>query len=356
MGLCGKLLVALPVLVAAGFLTLQRRPFFAGLSPLMHAGIPWGFEEKDIGDLSGKTYLVTGANAGLGFSTVEHLARAGATVHLTCRSQRKCDDAIKKIKADLPKADLHGHALELSDLPAVKAFGSKANEAWEKLDGLIANAGFAAHQYEEIRGVESGMLVNHVSHFVLINELTPLLAKSAPSTVVLVASNMHMLTEDFPHGVPLSWEEVNQANDVMKRYGTTKLANIVHANELDRRLFDKGITVNSCHPGLVGTSFAASMVAKGEVQSADADSMAMMANLKDLVQGEDGVWSFLSKAIAWHPRDAALTQVGLAVKPPSHGKYFVPILREVEPDAIANDADVAKRFWDFSEEMAARAL
>ena len=209
-------------------------------------------------DLSGKTFVVTGANSGIGFEACRALAAKGATVVLACRSQEKGRAAVDAIRAQTPGAKLWLERLDLGDLDSVRALASKVLRDHVRLDVLINNAGIMAIPRLTTKdGFETQIGTNHLGHFALTGLLIGRLVESAPSRVVTVSSMAHTMGEF----------RALDANDLLLQtgytkwgaYGRSKLANLLFAYELERRLETRFSSVLSvaCHPGYAATNLQA---------------------------------------------------------------------------------------------------
>ncbi len=206
-----------------------------------------GFTFDDIPSQSGRTALVTGANTGIGYHIARVLADRGAKVLLGCRDTAKAQAARKDLLDAVPGAQVEIVELDLADLASVR----KAAGAIDKLDLLVNNAGIMWVPHEISTGVaEKHFAVNHLGHFALTGLLLPALAKGKDPRVVVQSSIAHRPASiDFEN---LSGER-NYARQ--KFYGQSKLANLMFALELDRRLRAAGSPVASiaCHPGVAKT-------------------------------------------------------------------------------------------------------
>ena len=164
-----------------------------------------------------------------------------------------------------------------------------------------------------------------------------------------MSSNTHY--ESYAEGIRSYEDMQSEAKyDRIRAYAQTKLANVLHAQELAERLADKKILVNSVHPGGVGTEI-------GRYVIEGAKSLPVIgAYVSDLFSW--AFHSFWSDYIAWHPRDAAWTQIYTAVGPSLierriSGKYFHPIARLQTPHAHAVNRTMQKALWDLSEKVTA---
>jgi NAD(P)-dependent dehydrogenase (short-subunit alcohol dehydrogenase family) len=190
-----------------------------------------GFTEAQVPDQSGRTFLVTGANTGIGYAAAEALAKKGARVLLGCRDQGKAEKAISEIRASVPGAEVEFLPLNLADLESVRIAAERAAKE-DRLDVLLNNAGvmFPALQRTE-QGFEPQFGVNHLGTFALTCLLLPKLAETAGSRVVVTSSLAHQRGD-------IQWDDLDaeQSYSRTRRYSDSKLANLLFVQELDRRL------------------------------------------------------------------------------------------------------------------------
>lgn len=205
-----------------------------------------GFTADDVPDQSGKCFLVTGANTGIGLEIARVLAGNGARVLLGCRDAGKARDAISGIGA----GDIAHLPLDLGDLGSVRrASETVARES--RLDGVIANAGVMFPPLTRTeQGFEQQFGVNHLGHFALAALLLPKLAETQGARIVVTSSLAHT-------GGKIDWDDLDARQDYKRtqRYSDSKLANMLHVFELDRRLRAAGSPVSAlgCHPGVAAT-------------------------------------------------------------------------------------------------------
>ena len=201
--------------------------------------------------LKGKTFIVTGANCGIGYGTALGLAKRGARVILACRDEIKakqaCDNIIETSQNDQVEVEL----LDLSSLKSIKAFSERIKAKLDRLDVLINNAGLIVEKYSKTEdGFETTWGVNHLGPYYLTRLLLDLIKKSAPSRIINVSSNVHydikMKLDDLQF-------EKSSPFEGWIAYSHSKLANVLFTNELAERLKDSGVTCVSLHPGIVKT-------------------------------------------------------------------------------------------------------
>ena len=209
-----------------------------------------GFTDRDVPDQSGRTFLVTGANTGIGFETARVLARRGGRVLLGCRSEERAGGAIERIRDESPKADVEFLPLDQADQASVRVAAERA-AAEPRLDVLVNNAGImGVPRTLTVDGFEAQFAVNHLGTFALTGLLLPKLEETEGSRVVVTASLAH-------RGGRIHWEDIDGTKVYSRqaRYQQSKLANLLYMYELDRRLKSSGsrtIAV-ACHPGFAQT-------------------------------------------------------------------------------------------------------
>ncbi|MCS4229423.1 NADP-dependent 3-hydroxy acid dehydrogenase YdfG [Stenotrophomonas maltophilia] len=209
-----------------------------------------GFTAADVRDQSGKTFIVTGANAGIGLETSRVLALRGARVLLGCRNAATFEAAAVDLRHSAPRADLAWMPLDLADLDSVRAAVAVAQQE-ARIDGLINNAGVMIPPLMRTRqGFELQLGVNHLGPFALTSLLLPKLAETRGARVVITSSIAHFKGR-------MEWDDLNAEAGYRRaaRYRSSKLANALHLFELDRRLraANSHIVAVGCHPGVAYT-------------------------------------------------------------------------------------------------------
>ena len=212
--------------------------------------MPQGFTDRDVPEQSGRTFLVTGANTGIGFETARVLARRGGRVLLGCRSEERAAGAIDRIRSESPEADVEFLPLDQADLASVRAAAEQA-AAEPRLDVLVNNAGIMGVPHTlTVDGFEAQFAVNHLGTFALTGHLLPKLEETEGSRVVITASLAH-------RGGRIHWDDIDGAKlyGRQARYQQSKLANLLFMVELDRRLKARasGTIAVACHPGFAQT-------------------------------------------------------------------------------------------------------
>ncbi|WP_290810562.1 oxidoreductase [Halovivax sp.] len=223
----------------------------------------------DVPDCSDRRAIVTGANSGIGFETAREFARNGATVVMACRSAGRGEAAADEIRADVGEDDGDGalavERLDLASLDAIRAFAERVGDEREPIDLLINNAGtMAIPRRETADGFEEQFGVNHLGHFALTGRLLGSIADDG--RVVTVSSEMHRGGEldvddlaevDREGGLGLGSD--GDEYDRWDAYRRSKLANVLFAYELNRRLDAAGSAIASvaAHPGYADTALQA---------------------------------------------------------------------------------------------------
>ena len=212
----------------------------------------------DIPSLTGKRVIITGANSGIGYHAALKLARKGAQVVLACRDRQRGEDALSRLDADSPSAHTEMAILDLASLSSVRDFAQKELAQHRPLDILINNAGVMAppKRLQTADGFELQFGTNVLGHFALTALLMPALEQAAASSndrprIVTIASIAHKRGQ-------LNFDDLQSAKTYspMKAYQQSKLANLILAFELDRRLRAAHSRVMSiaAHPGVANTN------------------------------------------------------------------------------------------------------
>lgn len=209
-----------------------------------------GFTENDVPDQTGRCFVVTGANTGLGFEAARVLASRGARVVLACRDGAKADEAIARIRRITPQADLAFLPYDQGDLVSIRR-AARQLEQEPRIDVLVNNAGIMNPPLSHTRqGFESQFGVNHLGSFAFTALLLPRLSQQPGSRVVITASLAHKAGR-------IDWDDLQAERGYHKRhrYDMSKLANALFLFELDRRLRAAGSSTLAvgCHPGFATT-------------------------------------------------------------------------------------------------------
>ncbi len=216
---------------------------------------PKGWTPERLGSLAGKTYVITGANAGAGFQASRTFLSKGAKIVMLNRSAEKSAAAVKDLKDEFgAEADVSFVRMDLSDLASVRAAAEEVKKTVPQIDALICNAAIAQVPTQKftVDGFESQIGTNHYGHFVLCGMLFDRI-EASKGRIVVVASlgyNLGIKTIQFDD---MNWDKNYSANPV---YSQSKLAQMMFAYELQDRLEGSGkdVKVYVCHPGASATS------------------------------------------------------------------------------------------------------
>jgi NAD(P)-dependent dehydrogenase (short-subunit alcohol dehydrogenase family) len=204
-----------------------------------------------VGELDGRTFLVTGANTGIGRVTALELARRGGRVYLACRSEAKTAPVVDDIVRQTDNKEVEYLALDLADLASVRACATAFLERGEPLHVLVNNAGVGGQRGFTKDGFELNFGVNHLGHFLLTDLLLPRLKESAPARIVNVSSRSH-----YQARRGIDFDAVRKPTShvtAMPEYAVSKLCNVLFTQELARRLDGSDVTSYAVHPGAVAT-------------------------------------------------------------------------------------------------------
>jgi NAD(P)-dependent dehydrogenase (short-subunit alcohol dehydrogenase family) len=214
---------------------------------------PQGWTPDRLPSLAGKTYLITGGNSGIGKEAARMLGARGARVTILCRNRQKAAAAVAELKSAAPQGTFDFIQLELADLSSARLAAKIARERFERIDGLINNAGIMMTPKRDLTvdGFETQFGVNHLGHFALAGLLSDLV-EAAGGRFVTVASLMH-------HYAPqIRFDDLTFETDYSptRAYAHSKLANLLFALELERRLEASNRRARSfaCHPGYSDTN------------------------------------------------------------------------------------------------------
>ncbi|XP_074588119.1 short-chain dehydrogenase TIC 32 B, chloroplastic-like [Curcuma longa] len=286
-------------------------------------------------DASRHTVIITGGSSGLGAETARVMALRGAHVIIGARNMEAAKAVQKQIVQSTPAAKVDVSQLELSSLNSVRSFADQFLSKDLPLNILINNAGVMNCPFQLSEdGIEMQFATNHLGHFLLTNLLLEKMKSTAESMgiegrIVNLSSIAHI--GPYLEGIKFNkLNDKNAYNDILA-YGQSKLANILHSNELARRLKEEGanITANSIHPGLIRTNLGRHSVAFITMLRAFTSVL-----WKTIPQG-----AATSCYVALHPNMKGVT-----------GKYFADC-NEEKPSSLARDEALAKKLWDFSEKL-----
>ena len=274
-------------------------------------------------DLAGKTFVITGANTGIGKITARELAQRGAHVILACRSADKTQPVIDEIKRETGNDKIEFLALDLADLASVRKAADDLLARNIPIHGLINNAGLAGQRGTTKDGFELTFGTNHLGHYLFTRLLLDRIKQSGPARIVNVASASHYRAKKF------DWDALRtktRTRTGLPEYEVSKLANVLFTKELARRLEGTNVTTYSLHPGVVATD----------------------------------VWRRVPRAVRWvmkkfmvTPEEGAQTSIRCATAPElaqETGLYYDKDGKERRPNRLANDEALAKQLWDKSAE------
>ena len=198
-------------------------------------------------DLTGKTFAITGANSGLGYETMRVLTMRGAHVIGIARTREKAEQACSTIDGETTPL-----FLDLAQWDSVVNCADNIRALQIPLDGLITNAGvMALPERELVNGVERQFAINHLGHFILINQLQDTVLAAPQGRFVILSSLAHRRAEN---GIEFDNLDASKHYDPWTAYGVSKLANALCARELARRIEHTDATANSVHPGVIMTN------------------------------------------------------------------------------------------------------
>ena len=207
-------------------------------------------------DLTGKVYIVTGANSGSGIATTTQLVRQGAHVIAACRRVDAGEKATRSLSNE--KGQVSVMPLDLGNLKSVRAFAADVLSRFDRLDGLVNNAGVMnTPEGRTEDGFETQWGVNHLGHFLLTEMLLDRLKSSAPSRIVCVSSVAHAGMAGRP--ATIDFDDLNfetRDYDGGLAYNQSKLAVVVYARHLAKRLAGTGVSAFSTHPGWIRSNLA----------------------------------------------------------------------------------------------------
>jgi len=274
-----------------------------------------------------KTVFITGATAGIGKVTARELARQDFHVIIHGRDAKKTQDCVEELKKETRNTKIDFLVGDLSNLEDARRIAKEYKERFTALDILINNAG-GVYQKRELtpEGYEKTLVTNHLSHFIITNQLLDLLKRSAPSRIINVASISHFQGKWNPGDINFS-----KGYGVLKAYSNSKLYNVLFTKYLSELVKQDGITVNCLHPGVVKTKIGHKNTSW----------------LGGILWGSFTTFKGISE------EEGAKTTLFLATSPEGGkitGKYFDKS-KEVSSSQISNDKKVAEDLWNLSKQM-----
>ncbi|XP_074282249.1 short-chain dehydrogenase TIC 32, chloroplastic-like [Silene latifolia] len=302
------------------------------------SGFSWSSTAEEVThgiDAAGLTAIVTGASSGIGAETTRVLALRGVHVVMGVRNMDAGKKVKDKIVQEIPSAKVEAMELDLSSMASVRKFASDYKTSNLPLNLLINNAGIMATPFMLSKdNIELQFATNHLGHFLLTYLLLDTMKKTARESgregrIVNVSSEAHR----FAYTEGIRFDKLNDQSSYQswRAYGQSKLANILHANELTKHLKDDGadITANSLHPGAINT------------------------NLFRYNSVIDGICRTAGKLVLKNPPQGAATTCYLALHPEVKGvsgEYFSDS-NVAKPTDQAKDATLAQKLWDFSMDL-----
>jgi NAD(P)-dependent dehydrogenase (short-subunit alcohol dehydrogenase family) len=299
-----------------------------------------GWSAREVPSQAGRVAVVTGANSGLGLATSRELARAGARVVMGCRDASRGDAAWKRLKAEVPGADVTVESLDLASLASIRDFATRVPATYGRIDLLVNNAGvMAIPRTTTADGFEMQFGTNHLGHFALTGQLLPSMLGRADARIVTVSSTAHK-----PGRIDFDDLMAEKSYKKWGAYSQSKLANLLFTFELQRRLEARnaGVIAVAAHPGYAAT------------------------NLQGVGPQQEGnrlmglVMSLGNRLFAQSDAEGALPSLYAATAPDVEGgQYFGPsgfqesrgAPKRVDSRPRSKDTEVAARLWQVSEEL-----
>jgi NAD(P)-dependent dehydrogenase (short-subunit alcohol dehydrogenase family) len=272
--------------------------------------------------MQGKICLITGGTLGIGKETALGLARRGAHVAIVGRDADRTRAAAEWIGREADTKEVAFLLADLSSLAEVRKLAREFKARYSRLDVLVNNAGAIFTRREtSVDGFERTWALNHLSYFLLTQELLDLLKASAPARIVNVASTMHT-------GGVIDFDDLQGKKSYggIRAYSQSKLANVLFTYALARRLEGSGVTANCLHPGGVATGFGQNRPGA----------------LKLLLR--------LAKPFLITPEQGAATSIHLASSPELEGvsgQYFAKC-KPARSSAASHDEALQERLWALS--------
>lgn len=296
------------------------------LRPKGPSGFGYGSSAEEVTagiSLEGRTILVTGCSSGLGLETARVLAKRGAHVIGTARTEQKAREALAAIAGEAT-----GLACELADPGSVRACVDAVTATGRTLSAIVCNAGIMALPERQLAcGYELQFFTNHMGHFLLVTGLLDRLADDG--RVVVVSSSFHRRAPK--EGIRFDDLAAERQYDPWTAYGQSKIANVLFAMELARRFEGTARTANSLHPGVIATNLGRHMGTLANLG---------MALAKPLALKSAGEGAATQCYVAVHPDAASIS-----------GAYFSDCNVD-KPRRDARDPALAARLWETSERIA----
>ena len=269
--------------------------------------------------------LITGATHGIGYETALGVARAGATTIIAGRDPVRTAQAAARISAETGNPRVEHLVADLSSQRETKALAQEVGDRFPRLNVLVNNAGLiTSRRLLTSEGIEMQWAVNHLAYHIIAESLAELLVANAPARIVNVASDAH-------YDGRLHLDDLSLARNYWgpRAYNQSKLANVLHAFDLARRLQGTGVTANCLHPGVIRTNLG--------------------LNNRDWLGAAISIRNLFIRS----PREGARTSIYLATAPDVaaiSGTYFAECTPK-EPSASAKDRRLQERLRQISHEM-----
>jgi len=205
----------------------------------------------EVPDLTGKVAIITGYR-GLAYYSAKALAKANAEVILLARNVDKANENVEKLKTETNNQNISVQYMDLCKFDTIRTFAKSYLESKKPLHILINNAGVMAIKERTVTedGNETQFQTNYLGHFLLTHLLLPALKESAPARIVCLSSTAHIMPQAFIYKKDLNLEK---GYTPWKGYCQSKLACLLFAYEMSKRLVGTNITINALHPGIVDT-------------------------------------------------------------------------------------------------------
>ncbi|KAI9667611.1 MAG: hypothetical protein M1821_000427 [Bathelium mastoideum] len=293
---------------------------------------------KDIPDLAGKVILVTGGNTGIGKTTIAALAQHyPSKIYLTARNAQKAAEAIKDIQKTTPHAPLTFLECDLTSLTSVQDAAKKFVSESQRLDILMCNAGIMAVPPAQSKdGYEIQFATNHLGHALLLKLLLPTLLKTAeePNADVRIVS-VSSTGAWYPPKGGIQFDSLRTPQDFglggkSMRYGQSKLANIIYADELARRY--PQLTSVSIHPGIIQTQ--------------------LVGNVPLWMRGVIRVAAHAQQGQMLTPEEGAYNQIWASTAPKKdikNGAFYMPVGQIAKPFKYSQDDELRERLWVWTQ-------
>ena len=275
--------------------------------------------------VEGQIAIVTGANSGVGRSTTERLAAAGAHVTMVCRSRERGERASAQIRKEHPGASLVLEVADLVDQVQVRALGERLASVLDHVDILVNNAGvWRQHRETSPDGFEVTFATNHLGHFLLTHLLLDRL-RAGRGRIVNVSSEAHR-RGDFRRAEMEAVAQGDAWRNGIQAYGDSKLANVLFTTELVRRFGEEGISANAVHPGVLAT----------RIWNQNSSPISLMMRVFKIFMAKPDVGGGAVLHLVEDPARDGVT-----------GRYF-KVEEEMEPASAARDEALARELWERS--------